>query len=82
MEESHFSHVGLLGIEPRPHVPKTCILPLYYSPQSRYLILRAFAEKFKHGIVLFSLQTKEDYQGLISVPVVQRIEQLSSKELM
>ena len=24
--------VGVLGIEPRPHTPKACVLPLYYTP--------------------------------------------------
>ncbi len=25
--------VGLLGIEPSPHAPEACILPVYYSPK-------------------------------------------------
>lgn len=24
--------IGVLGIEPRPHAPEACILPLYYTP--------------------------------------------------
>ena len=27
-----YSRLGVLGIEPRPHPPKGCVLPLYYTP--------------------------------------------------
>ena len=34
-ESNSFTHslfIGVLGIEPRPHAPEACILPLYYTP--------------------------------------------------
>jgi len=27
-----YSRIGVLGVEPRPHPPKGCVLPLYYTP--------------------------------------------------
>ncbi|KKR88779.1 MAG: hypothetical protein UU85_C0002G0030 [Candidatus Wolfebacteria bacterium GW2011_GWA2_42_10] len=45
--------VGLLGIEPSPRVPKTRILPVYYSPIFEYyhsisLLTRRFLIVYKY----------------------------------
>ena len=35
MEKVVKRYFGVPGIEPRPHAPKACILPLYYTPENR-----------------------------------------------